>query len=64
MSQAGITTYSEKIKGEPRNHDRPARFDLTDGFLGITQNCGIEIDRVLLSPKQIRELISFIKTHK
>lgn len=57
MAKAGITTYSEKIAGERGNHDLPARFDVTDGFLGITQNDA----RVLLSPKQARELTAFIR---
>ena len=30
-------TYSEKIKGNPGNYDWQVRFDLTDGYLGITQ---------------------------
>ncbi len=57
MAQTGITTYSDKIAGERRNFDLPARFDVTDGFLGISQ----EHDRVLLSPKQIKELILFLR---
>lgn len=57
----GITTYSNKIAGEKRNYDLPVRFDLTDGFLGITQFEGDVVkDRALLSPKQVRELVDFI----
>lgn len=57
----GITTYSERILGAPRNYNWPVRFDMTDGCLGISQ---VEddkvIDRVLLSPKQVSELLTFI----
>lgn len=49
--------YSEKIPGEAGNYDWPARFDISGcGFLGISQNN----ERVLLSPKQVRELLKFI----
>ena len=52
---SGLTTYSEKIKGSERNYDWQVRFDLTDGFLGITQFEGETVkDRVLLSPAQAR----------
>jgi hypothetical protein len=56
----GRTTYSEKIKGSPRNYGWAVRFDLTDGYLGITQFEGEAVkDRVLLSPAQVRELVNF-----
>lgn len=56
----GKTYYSEKIKGTRRNYDWAVGFDLTDGFLGITQFDGETVkDRVLLSPAQVRELLNF-----
>jgi len=56
----GLTTYSERIKGSPGNYGWQVRFDMTDGFLGITQIDGETVkDRVLLSPAQVRELLNF-----
>jgi len=56
----GRTDYSEKIKGSPRNYNWAVRFDLTDGYLGITQFDGEAVkDRVLLSPSQVRDLLNF-----
>lgn len=53
--------YSEMIKGDRGNHECPARFDLTGGYLGITQiGDGQVKDRVLLSPNQVKELTDFI----
>ena len=61
----GITRYSEKIAGTRTNHNLPARFDLTDGSLGITQfDNGTVSDRVLLCPKQVQELRKFLETSK
>ena len=62
---SGLTTYSEKIKGSEGNYDWQVRFDLTDGFLGITQFEGETVkDRVLLSPAQARELVNFVAGKK
>lgn len=61
----GRTTYSEKIKGAPGNYNWQVRFDDTDGFLGITQFDGEVVkDRVLLSPAQVMELLSFVRGKK
>lgn len=56
------TVYSEYITGERGNYQWSARFDMTGGrFLGITQSeDGNVKDRVLLSPKQVKELVDFI----
>lgn len=55
------TRYSEKIKGDRRNYDWLARFDMTGGYLGITQLDGETVtDRVLLSPAQVKELLDFV----
>lgn len=57
----GQTRYSEKIAGVRGNHNQSARYDLTGGYLGITQTDGeVVTDRVLLSPKQVEELAKFI----
>lgn len=61
----GLTTYSEKIKGNSGNYNAQVRFDLTDGYLGITQFDGAEVrDRVLLSPAQARDLLNFVAGKK
>lgn len=61
----GLTTYSDKVPGERRNYHQPVRFDLTDGYLGITQSeNGAVKDRVLLSPKQVKELLAFVSKRR
>lgn len=61
----GRTHYSEKIEGNRGNHNFQARFDLSDGYLGITQWDGESLtDRVLLTPKQVQELIEFVGKKK
>ena len=58
---AGRTTYSKRFDGDRGNFKWPARYDLTDRYLGITQFEGDQVkDRVLLSPDQVKELIDFI----
>jgi hypothetical protein len=56
----GQTHYSDWIDGARGNYDWPVRYDRTDGYLGISQIEGGK-DRVLLSPKQVQELIKFIE---
>lgn len=55
------TDYSEKIKGAAGNYHWPVCFDKTDGFIGITQydERGQVKERVLLSPRQVKELFGF-----
>lgn len=61
----GRTYYSDKIKGARGNYDWPVTYDLTDGYLGITQTEGDAVkDRVLLSPMQVKELTEFIERHQ
>lgn len=60
----GEIIYSEDIGGDLRNHRLPVKFDWSDGYFGITQKEGKTIDRVLLSPRQIRALIEFVKTNR
>lgn len=65
MSNHGRTRYSDTIKGSRGNFDWLARFDLTNGHLGITQFEGDAVkDRVLLSPAQVQELLNFISKKK
>lgn len=66
----GITDYSEREKGDYGNHFRDVRFDVTDGFVGITawEPDSAHVDgRVLLSPSQFVALLAFVgaaKTHR
>lgn len=61
--ETGITTYSKDIPGARGNYEWPVRFDVTDGFVGVTQFDGNKVkDRVLLSPEQVKKLIAFIKS--
>ena len=57
-----ITAYSNTIDGERGNYNWRARFDWTNGFVGIDQFEGKHVnDRVLLSPMQAREFVRFVK---
>lgn len=61
----GRITYSEKLKGSPGNYGWEVRFDISDGYLGITQFEGETVmDRVLLSPAQVKELVGFVSGKK
>lgn len=58
----GQTRYSDKIEGNRGNFNWSAKYDLTNGYLGLTQAEGDEVkDRVLLSPAQVKELTEFIE---
>lgn len=56
------THYSDEIPGARGNYNWPVTYDLTGGFLGITQKDenGKVKDRILLSPKQAQELTRFL----
>ncbi len=57
----GRTYYSEDCEGNRRNYGWPVRYDVTDGYIGVTQMDGNKVkDRVLLSPKQVKKLVEFI----
>jgi hypothetical protein len=61
LASTGRTHYSEKIKGDRGNHNFESRFDVSDGYLGITQWDGESVtDRVLLSPAQVQGLLDFV----
>lgn len=57
------TKYSEKVEGNDSNYKWAVRFDIDNGYLGINQyhssDEGNKIERVLLSPKQVRALAKF-----
>lgn len=56
------THYSAQIEGDRGNWRRPVQFDRTDGYIGITQfNEDGGVDRVLLSPAQVRQLKTFLR---
>jgi hypothetical protein len=57
----GITYYSDHVNGDAGNWNRKARFDVVDGYVGITtyENDTV-VDRALLSPKQYKALKEFI----
>lgn len=59
--QKDRTYYSERIEGARGNYGWGATYDLTKGYLGITQTEGDKVtDRVLLSPKQVKALTKFL----
>jgi hypothetical protein len=63
-TRPGITDYSAEVPGAPGNHLLPVQFDLTDGYVGIAQRheFGTGLQRVLLSPIQVKALIAFVTT--
>jgi hypothetical protein len=52
----GTTTYSGEVRGDDGNHQQAVLFDITDGYVGISQGK----DRVLLTPLQWRALKVFV----
>jgi hypothetical protein len=56
------THYSDEIPGARGNYGWSVMYDLTGGYLGITQmtDDGKVKDRVLLSPKQVQEMTRFL----
>jgi len=63
--KAEITEYSDQFAGDVGNYYQNVRFDFTSGYLGITQwaNQRGAIDRILLSPKQVKLLKEFLNDH-
>lgn len=53
-------TYSPEHPGCDGNHNQPVRFDNTVGYIGINQRKGDGLDRVLLSPAQVKALLKFL----
>ena len=61
------TVYSEKVPGEKVNYEWAVRFDKSTGVVGITQYTdpsGASVDRVLLTRRQVRALVAFIRPRK
>ncbi len=62
MSDKGRTRYSRTFKGCKANYKWPVSFDVTDGFLGISQKSfGGMTERILLSPSQYKALLQFMR---
>lgn len=61
MNDKETTIYSDKVEGVEGNFNQPVMFDNTGGFIGITQYDDTDRpqDRVLLSPRQVKELFGF-----
>lgn len=59
-SGPGTTRYSDKVPGQAGNYCQPVRFDMTGNYVGITQWKDDGIERVLLSPAQVRALKVFV----
>jgi hypothetical protein len=51
--------YSKEIEGDKGNYNWPVKFDRTGGYVGISQMVDGKVERILLSPRQVRELIAF-----
>ena len=63
----GRIDYSEVINGTERNFDRAVRFDVIDGFVGISQfgtKPPIYTERILLTKRQFIELVKFVSGKK
>ena len=55
------TTYSSMIAGDEGNYHRGVRFDSTTGYIGVDQKTERGVERVLLSPRQARALVRWIR---
>jgi len=56
--------YSDTFNGERGNYHWPVRFDMSGtGYLGVTQFTanGSPKERVLLSPRQVKALLAFVR---
>ena len=63
MKARGAYRYSRKIPGTRGNCGWAVRFDLSQGFLGISQytdKTETNVKRVLLSAGQLKALIKFV----
>lgn len=58
----GKIDYSADVAGDAGNFNSSVRFDLTGGYVGITQREDYDgcVERVLLTPEQVRALIRFV----
>lgn len=54
--------YSDRIPGTDGNYNWAVRYDKDGGFVGISQTKDDgTIERVLLSPRQVKALLKFIE---
>ena len=62
----GISEFSRQIPGTRGNFHWPVRFDILDGYVGISQlhPAGGQWERVLLSPNQVSALAKFLGEKK
>jgi len=51
--------YSDEIPGTTGNYGWPVRFDVHDGFIGISQTQDQHSERIRLSPTQFKSLVKF-----
>lgn len=63
MSAHETSFYSKGIKGDEGNYEWEVNFDLTRGYVGISQMANGTHERVLLSPAQTKELVAFIEKY-
>lgn len=63
VSDREMTHYSAEVDGDRGNSQQRVRFDVTDGYVGITQWPGPDApaSRVLLSPAQLTALRAFLR---
>ena len=59
-AKAEVTHYSKEVPGEKGNYRQAVGFDDTNGYVGIGQWTDTRIERVLLSPRQVRALRTFL----
>lgn len=55
------TLYSGEIPGDRGNYNWAVLFDSTNGYIGISQRADDRPERVLLSPRQFKALIEWVK---
>ena len=56
--------YTDKLKGDKGNYGWVARFDLSNGYLGITEWLDDnKIERILLCPAQVEALQEFLRAN-
>jgi len=55
------TKYSDDVEGDDGNFNQAVRFDITDGYIGITQSEIHDVQRVLLTPRQVKKMLIFLK---
>lgn len=59
-----LTVYSDRVQGDVGNFDWTVRFDVTDGYVGISQWGDSGCERILLSPAQMKALFEFVRDRR